>query len=137
MPQKTVEARREYQRAHYAKNKAKKVAYSRAYRESNQDQTNDSVRRWRQDNPDKARAMDCNKRARRLLRMPSWSDVDAIAKIYSDRDELQELAGFPLHVDHILPLQGELVSGLHVPANLQIISASENLRKSNKYEVSI
>lgn len=68
---------------------------------------------------------------------PSWLTKEMllqIEEIYKQRLEISNKTGIEHHVDHIVPLQGENVCGLHVPWNLQIITAEENLRKSNKYE---
>ena len=45
-----------------------------------------------------------------------------------------KIFGFPWHVDHVLPLKGRLVSGLHTPINLQVIPGVDNLRKGNRAE---
>lgn len=74
------------------------------------------------------RANTAKRRASKLQRTPAWSDLEAIAIFYLNCPE-----GY--QVDHIIPLQGELVSGLHVLENLQYLIASENRSKSNKYEV--
>lgn len=62
----------------------------------------------------------------RKLRIPKWADLEAIADFYENCPE-------GMHVDHIIPLQGEIVSGLHVLNNLQYLSALDNIRKGNKY----
>jgi hypothetical protein len=59
---------------------------------------------------------------------PKWADRKAIRDFYINKPEGH-------HVDHVIPLQGKNVSGLHVPSNLKIIPAIENMRKSNHYEV--
>lgn len=69
--------------------------------------------------------------------MPKWLTIEQkqeIKQFYIDAKELQWLSDptDPLEVDHIVPLQGEIVSGLHVPWNLQILPKSTNVKKSNK-----
>jgi len=73
------------------------------------------------------------RRASKVQAQPKWADVAAITAIYTIKKRLQELTGQEYHVDHIDPLQHELVCGLHVPANLQAIPASVNLGKSNHF----
>jgi len=60
--------------------------------------------------------------------MPAWADEQKIKDIYANRPD-----GY--HVDHIIPLQGELVSGLHVENNLQYLTPKENFSKHNHNEV--
>lgn len=67
-------------------------------------------------------------RCRRIKRVPKWSESKAIREVYRMCPE-----GY--HVDHVIPLQGKLVSGLHVLANLQYLEASDNIKKSNKFDI--
>lgn len=71
--------------------------------------------------------------ARRIRATPAWADVERIKAIYRECRETSERTGIPHHVDHIVPLRGELVCGLHVESNLQVITASENVRKRNSF----
>lgn len=58
--------------------------------------------------------------------------LDEISKIYDEAKEATRVTGIAHHVDHIIPLRGKLVSGLHVPWNLRVIPATENCAKGNR-----
>jgi hypothetical protein len=83
-------------------------------------------------------ANDCAKRrAGNAQRIPIWlTDADhaEIKRIYKIANQKTKETGIKWHVDHIIPLRGKNVSGLHVPQNLRVVPALENLRKSNKWD---
>lgn len=72
--------------------------------------------------------------ARKYEARPRWADVDAIASIYAECARITRVSGVPHEVDHIIPLLGRGVCGLHVEANLRIVPRHVNRRKSNKLE---
>jgi hypothetical protein len=70
--------------------------------------------------------------AQRARATPVWADTEAIKAIYAAAKLKTEETGIIHHVDHIIPLRGKTVSGLHVAWNRQILTASENCRKGNR-----
>lgn len=78
-------------------------------------------------------------RAAKNYRTPAWVSDDEkwmIEEAYSLASLRSKLTGIDWHVDHVIPLKGKFVSGLHTPYNLQVIPALLNLRKGNRYAVS-
>ena len=81
-------------------------------------------------------AKSAKRRAAKLQRTPRWIKdvfIKEINIIYERAKLIKLFTGEKWHVDHIVPLQGKKVSGLHVPWNLQLLPASENLSKGNEY----
>lgn len=105
----------------------------------NPDKNKLAQKKYAQANRDKMRLANAKHRAKKLQRAPPWLTKEhfkEIEEFYTLAKELQWLSDptDPLEVDHIVPLQGENVSGLHVPWNLQILTEKENAIKGNKYE---
>lgn len=63
-----------------------------------------------------------------------FADEKAIKTVYKAANMLQTATGQEYHVDHIDPLQNDLVCGLHIASNLQVLPASVNMSKSNKFK---
>jgi len=109
----------------YRKNPEAAKRRHRNWHERNKEYHNGRNAQWKRDNIELVRAYNANKRADKLNRTPIWAELDLIKEFYKKCPK-----GY--HVDHILPLKGKTVSGLHVIADLQYLTAEENLRKHNK-----
>jgi hypothetical protein len=152
----TKEERREYHRKYREANREKLKAYYKKYYDSKPDKA--AYTKWSRSNPEKLKVCKLksnqkhkekrsayNKEWRqrnkglvthysRIYQLakeqatPKWlssEQAEEIKKIYSERPD-----GY--HVDHIVPIKGKTVRGLHVPWNLQYLPASENCKKHNK-----
>ena len=126
------------EKSYYSSVKEKQAVSRKEYRDNpiNKKRHAYTANKWRTNNGDKCRDYCAKRRAAKLNRTPKWlTDIDKkeIQSFYTKALELERLHGIKYHVDHDIPLQGELVSGLHVPLNLRVIPATENLGKSNSY----
>ena len=133
--------------------------YAKTYKKKNRKKMNEYLKKWHKENPGKHREYYLNYRkndnfkelhkkrndryrkrkphinrakwtryyTKKIKACPSWVNQEQLKIIYENCPEGYE-------VDHIIPLQGESVSGLHVPWNLQYLTRSENASKSNKVE---
>tara|TARA_R110002012_G_scaffold156209_1_gene317067 strand:+ start:1788 stop:2405 length:618 start_codon:yes stop_codon:yes gene_type:complete len=85
------------------------------------------------DNPDIDNAKAAKRRAAKIMRTAPWASQEAIGAVYTEASRLTRETGVSHHVDHSVPLQGVLVSGLHLPCNLQVMEGGENIGKGNRW----
>lgn len=138
-----------HKRSEYPKVADKKRAYQRDYAEKNKLAGQEKCRQFYINNPDyykefrlrfpeKLNAKETRRKTAKLQRNPAWLTEDdhwLIEQAYELAALRTRIFGFQWHVDHIIPLQGKLVSGLHTPTNTQVIPGYENVRKSNHFRV--
>lgn len=85
-----------------------------------------------QENKDYYYSKSAERRARKIQATPYWADLEKIQKVYEKVKWLESITGLRYEVDHVIPLNGEKLCGLHVWENLQILESSLNKSKSNK-----
>jgi hypothetical protein len=137
-----AESQKAYRRDYYVKNgaviRARSLEQHAARKECPEFKRARSERdaKWRRLNPHKNSAKSSKRRASLLKRTPKWLTSDdfwLIEEIYELAALRTKITGIDWHVDHVIPLQGRTVCGLHVPTNLQVIPAKDNLKKHNRF----
>lgn len=104
------------------------TAKSRRYKNRDIEKALEHTRNWRKNNLEYDAHRAALYRASKTTSTPLWADLSKIKEIYNSCPK-----GF--HVDHIIPLRGSLVCGLHVENNLQHLPASDNHKKRNSYVI--
>ncbi len=104
---------------------------------NNKGKAREIIRRWVEANPGKVAAIKAKYKAQKKSATPACANLKKIERIYELSAWASRFTDDPLHVDHIIPLQGELISGLHVHENLQIIPGPENCSKGNSFDGSL
>jgi hypothetical protein len=140
--------KQEYDRQYYLKNKEKRKKQIKEWEENNKDKRKEYHKKWHLKNKDRrnkaARTRAKNNRevwnerwafrkALKLQATPSWADLEKIKIVYEKDKWLESLTGLKYHVDHVIPLVNDNVCGLHCWSNLQILEASLNIGKGNRY----
>jgi hypothetical protein len=109
--------------------------YMRNYGKTHREEGNRRTNKWRKSHRGAHAARIMVRYAAKLQAKPIWFEKERyeIEAIYIESRRLSYETGIPQHVDHTVPLQSKEVCGLHCLSNLQIITASENLSKGNRY----
>jgi hypothetical protein len=128
-----IEEIKEKDAKRYEANKEVKCEKQKEYRIKN----NDIIRAKATSTKCRARstANSVKRQVSKIQATPKTLSVEQIKEIqhfYVLAQELEQLNGIKYHVDHIVPLRGKTVCGLHVPWNLQVLTAEENMKKHNK-----
>jgi hypothetical protein len=162
-PAEVIENKRQWFVEYRDRNKDKRKIYAKMWAEKNKESFSVYQAKWKKDNADRtlgnrrlrdkanahhlrAKAKEyaaanpgrCAahaqaRNARKRMALPSWANQSKILEIYKLAKKLTKETGIPHHVDHIVPLTSGIVQGLHCEANLQVLTAFDNISKSNRH----
>lgn len=130
-PEARIAAQRQARAKWRAKNYSHELEVNRAWRARNSDRLRQMVDSWSDRNPGARAAMCRERQARKRNATPKWLTAEQrghMKQFYA----LAAMCPEDIHVDHIVPLDGRFVCGLHVPWNLQLLGAIPNMQKGSK-----
>ena len=119
----------------YAKNREKDLANSKLAYQANAEDRKAKQRLWSKTNRGTANALGRKYKLKKINATPKWLSESQLLHIkckYQLAAMLNIHGVEPWHVDHIVPIRGKDVCGLHVPWNLRVIPAKENMTKGNR-----
>jgi hypothetical protein len=122
---------------YYAMHREEACARARARSVEQKRAAYECAARKRREHPEIVNAANAARYCAQRRALPAWADLDAIRGFYERAAKLTRETGIEHHVDHFYPLRGKTVCGLHVAANLRVITGAENCHKSNKYPVEV
>ena len=136
--ERNKEKLRQQRAEYYANNKEQELINMRKWKKDNAEYVLEYAKQYALDNPEKRNALEMKRHSKKvsasILEGDEWNDF-FIQEIYELRKTRTVATGLEYHVDHIIPLQGKLVSGLHVWNNLQLLPASINYSKNNSFKI--
>jgi len=117
--------------------KTKKSEYDKKRRAAEGEKLREYDRLRSKEPSRKASHAEASRRRKMIVKQqtPAWADKESIANLYKLAQKWSGLFGVNYHVDHIIPLRGENICGLHVENNLQLLEANLNVAKSNRFEL--
>lgn len=131
--QNNAEKIRESKRTYYQENKETIKEKVRQYTSEHKEAKKERDKIYQRKNISTYVANNAKRKSSKLQATPKWCETEQIKSIYAQCKQLSEQTGIEHHVDHIVPLQSDIVCGLHCLANLQILTSFDNLSKGNYY----
>ncbi len=126
------------QKEWYKTNKDTVLSRNIKRREEKASEIKEYFKRYRRINNGYINSLNALNKVKKKLRTPAWlsqSDIEKIKALYQSSARISNCLKIEHHVDHIVPLQGKLVSGLHMFENLRIVPGKLNLQKGNKWQI--
>lgn len=115
------------------KNIERRREIARSYANRNPEKMAERSAKWQKENPGRVAAKTNAYEAAKIRAIPSWANLQKISEIYDEASMLAKETGIDYHVDHVIPLRGKTVCGLHCEANLMILEAIKNRSKGNRH----